>query len=104
MTRWDYHQELIPVQPQQIHAVCAAAGRDGWELCGMLPLAIQPMQKLLTPGVSLPNQTAVMLQFKRPADWESRRDMADAIEDSADAMQTNELTGEVVAAHAACEG
>lgn len=69
--RWENHQEVIPVQPDTIRSVCDAAGKDGWELVGMLPIQVQPIQGLLVPGQQLPPQSAVLLCFKRPVGWEA---------------------------------
>lgn len=80
--QWEAHQEIVPVQPQNIQATCEAAGRDGWELRAMLPIMVQPVTKLIQPnGPSLPPQTAVVLQFQRPIGWKPNEVEADELND-----------------------
>lgn len=70
MHRWEYHQEIVPVNPAQMQGVCLAAGKEGWELCGMLPILVQPIQGLLkVHSAAMQPQTACLLQFKRPVGW-----------------------------------
>ena len=98
MRKWEYHQEVIPPTPNDIGTVCEAAGKDGWELAGMLAVMLPPSAKkqqtqrrasglLLTETVAdekinpalaaqleaADNQPvkAVMLMFKRPAGEDS---------------------------------
>ena len=45
MRKWEYHQEVIPPTPNDIGTVCEAAGKDGWELAGMLAVMLPPSAK-----------------------------------------------------------
>ena len=60
MIQWDYHQELAPWHA--ISGTCQAAGKDGWELCGMLPVNLA--SSMLAGAEQVPG---ALLMFKRPA-------------------------------------
>lgn len=44
---WEYDQELIEPTPKCIREVSEAAGRDGWELVGMLAVMLPPSRRQL---------------------------------------------------------
>lgn len=61
-TKWEYHQEVIPTNPETIFHTCMAAGDDGWELVAILP--VQVKKPVIVDGVA--TQQGVMLMLKRP--------------------------------------
>ena len=67
MARFDYHQEVAPLE--NVLGTCKAAGADGWELCGCVQVAIAPAGPggLITGPEGLQPRPGALLLFKRPA-------------------------------------
>lgn len=71
MVTWQYQTVEGSPNPPDIHRACVEFGKEGWELCGVMPVVKNLSGGLDIPGMPKGQIPVVVLIFKRPSDWEA---------------------------------
>ena len=65
---WEVMSEVVRMDQKEMTGVANLAGKDGWELCGLMAVPIQAAPKFDAQGIIVAQNEIIgcLLTFKRP--------------------------------------